>query len=226
VPPGATCCTLAFTAVIAKVIAADVPPPGAGVMTVTAAVPPVAISADGICAVIWVALTKVVVRGDPFQFSTDVATKSVPFAVSVNALPPGPTVVGLIEVSVGAGFAAGLDGDEGGDDDGGDDEGGDDDGGDDDGGDDDEDDDVLDDGGPELQLARPTTTTSRATVGRVRLGSIGSQRKLQRELILGPVRTTIKRSNVMGITSARRDAAAACFTSDRRTNILERAALR
>jgi hypothetical protein len=216
VPPGATCCTLAFTAVIAKVIAADVPPPGAGVMTVTAAVPPVAISADGICAVIWVALTKVVVRGDPFQFSTDVATKSVPFAVSVNALPPGPTVVGLIEVSVGAGFAAGLDGDEGGDDDGGDD----------DGGDDDEDDDVLDDGGPELQLARPTTTTSMATVGRVRLGSIGSQRKLQRELILGPVRTTIKRSNVMGITSARRDAAAACFTSDRRTNILERAALR
>src|ERR1019366_3042854 len=45
----------------------DVPPPGAGLTTVTVAVPFVAMSAAGIAAFNFEALTKVVARGLPFQ---------------------------------------------------------------------------------------------------------------------------------------------------------------
>jgi hypothetical protein len=52
--------------------------------TVIAALPWVAISVGRITAVICVALTNVVTRGEPFQLTTDVFTKFVPLTVSVN----------------------------------------------------------------------------------------------------------------------------------------------
>lgn len=82
----------------------DVPPPGAGFVTVTLAVPAVAISAAVIAAVSWVALINVVVLAAPLNFTTDVATNPVPFTVRVNPAPPAVALVGDIEVSVGAGL--------------------------------------------------------------------------------------------------------------------------
>ena len=91
---------------IVNVLAAEVPPPGVGLNTVTKAVPAVAMSAAVICAWSWVLLTNVVIRFVPFQRITDVMAKFDPVAVSVKAAPPATTLVGLIEVSVGAGFVA------------------------------------------------------------------------------------------------------------------------
>jgi hypothetical protein len=39
-------------------------------------------------------LTKVVVRGLPFHFTIELGTKPVPFTVSLNPGPPGPTLTG------------------------------------------------------------------------------------------------------------------------------------
>ena len=82
----------------------DVPPPGAGLVTVTVAVPAVAISAAVMAAVSCVALTNVVVLAAPLNFTTDVDTKPVPLTVSVKAAPPAVALVGESEVSVGAGL--------------------------------------------------------------------------------------------------------------------------
>jgi hypothetical protein len=73
---------------IPKVAAVDVPPPGAGFVTVTFTFPDVAISGAVIAAVTCVALTNVVVTAVPLKFTTDVETKPVPFTVSVKAVPP------------------------------------------------------------------------------------------------------------------------------------------
>ena len=73
-------------------------------MTVTFAVPAVAISAAVIAAVNCVALTNVVVLAAPLNFTTDVDTKPVPFTVRVKAAPPAVALVGEREVSVGAGL--------------------------------------------------------------------------------------------------------------------------
>ena len=54
-----------------KVAGADVPPPGAGVITVTLAVPVAAISAAEMAAVNSTECTYVVVRGDPFQSTVE-----------------------------------------------------------------------------------------------------------------------------------------------------------
>ena len=82
----------------------DVPPPGAGFVTVTVAVPAVAISAAVIAAVNCVALTNVVVLAAPLNFTTDVDTKPVPLTVRVKAAPPAVALVGEREVAVGAGL--------------------------------------------------------------------------------------------------------------------------
>src|SRR6266850_1621815 len=87
-----------------KVCAAEVPPPGAGVTTVTDAVPVAATSAAGIAAVSLVALTKVVVRAAPFHCTVLPATKLLPLAVSVKAALPTVAVVGDTDVSTGAGL--------------------------------------------------------------------------------------------------------------------------
>ena len=76
----------------------------AGFVTVTVAVPAVAISAAVIAAVNCVALTNVVVLAAPLNFTTDVDTKPVPFTVSVKAAPPAVALVGESEVTVGAGL--------------------------------------------------------------------------------------------------------------------------
>ena len=79
----------------------DVPPPEAAFVTVTLAVPAVAISATVIAAVNCVALTNVVVLAAPLNFTTDVDTKPVPFTVRVKAAPPAVALVGERELSVG-----------------------------------------------------------------------------------------------------------------------------
>jgi hypothetical protein len=83
---------------------ADVPPPGVGLVTVTVAVPAVAMSAAVIAAVSCVALTNVLVLAALLNFTTDVDTKPVPFTVRVKAAPPAVALVGEREVSVGAGL--------------------------------------------------------------------------------------------------------------------------
>src|SRR5437667_9740551 len=84
----------------------DVPPPGAGVNTVTEAVPCVAMSEAEIAAWSCVALPNVVVRSAPFQRTTDGPMKLLPVAVSVNGAPPATAVPGDRDVSVGLGFGA------------------------------------------------------------------------------------------------------------------------
>ena len=70
----------------------------------TAAVPLVAMSAAVIAAVNCVALTKVVVRFDPFHWTVEVLTKLVPYTVSVNAAPPAFAELGLRLVVAGTGL--------------------------------------------------------------------------------------------------------------------------
>ena len=94
----------AEAALIVNDTEADVPPPGAGFVTVTGAVPAAAISAAVIAAVNCVAFTNVVVLAAPLNFTTDVETKPVPFTVRVKAAPPAVALVGAREVSVGAGL--------------------------------------------------------------------------------------------------------------------------
>ena len=84
-----------------NVFAFDVPPPGPGFVTVTLIVPAVAMSAAEIAAVSWALLENVVVRGAPFQFTTEVVMNPDPFTVSVKAAPPAVTLAGEMEVTVG-----------------------------------------------------------------------------------------------------------------------------
>src|ERR1700680_1851355 len=83
---------------------ADVPPPGAGFVTVTLNDPAVAISVAVIAAVICEALTKVVGAAVPLKFTTDDELKFEPFTVRVNASPPAKAFVGDSEVIVGNGL--------------------------------------------------------------------------------------------------------------------------
>ena len=89
-----------------KLAVFEVPPPGDGLKTVTAALPGLERSLVGIEAVIWVALTNTVARSAPFQRTTDAAMKPLPLTVRTNAEPPATADVGLMLLRVGAGFAA------------------------------------------------------------------------------------------------------------------------
>src|SRR6267378_5192913 len=82
----------------------EVPPPGAGLKTVTWAVPVAAMSEAGMDAVTCVAETNVVVRADPFHCTTDPETKLLPFTVSENAAAPTMAELGLRLVVVGRGL--------------------------------------------------------------------------------------------------------------------------
>ncbi len=95
-------------ALMVNVRAFEVPPPGVGFTTVTGTVPWVTMSLAGIAAVTWPAFTNVVVRATPFQRTCEVATKLLPFTVSVNAAPPAAVLGGASDVSPGTGFAAAL----------------------------------------------------------------------------------------------------------------------
>src|SRR5690242_16648703 len=61
--------------VIVKFAALEVPPPGGGLMTVTCALPALAISPAKIAAVSCPEFTKVVARLEPFQSTREVLTK-------------------------------------------------------------------------------------------------------------------------------------------------------
>jgi hypothetical protein len=71
----------------------ELPPPGAGSVTLIAAVVAKAMFEAGTVAVNLEALTKVVSSGVLFQLMTAPETKPVPFTVRVNAGPPGAAVV-------------------------------------------------------------------------------------------------------------------------------------
>src|SRR5262249_55356507 len=90
-----------------KPSAADVPPPGAGVNTVTWDVPATAMSSAVIAACNCVALTNVVVRAGRFHRTTETLVNDEPFTVSVNAGPPTVVLGGERDVRVGAGVSAG-----------------------------------------------------------------------------------------------------------------------
>src|SRR5271155_4898103 len=90
---------------IVKTATAEVPPPGAGFVTVIFAVPAVAMSLAKIAAVSCIEPTNVVTRGLPFQFTLELLMKPPPVTVSVNAAPPAATDEGLRFETVGAGFA-------------------------------------------------------------------------------------------------------------------------
>ena len=82
----------------------EVPPPGAGLNTVTCAVPAVVMSAAVIAACNCVALTNVVVRFVPFQLTTDPLRNPVPFTVTVKAAVPAVALDGDSELTVGIGL--------------------------------------------------------------------------------------------------------------------------
>ena len=93
-------------AVIVKDRALEVPPPGAGVNTVTCAVPAAARSLAGMAALSWVALTNVVVRPPPFQRTVEADTKPLPVTVRVKAGPPWSALLGASVESTGTGLPA------------------------------------------------------------------------------------------------------------------------
>src|SRR6185436_6618450 len=88
--PGLRLAIVGTRLLIAKVRLPDVPPPGAGLTTVTVAVPAAAKSLAGIVAISCVLLTKAVGRGLLFQRTSELATKFDPLTVSV--MPPRPAV--------------------------------------------------------------------------------------------------------------------------------------
>ena len=89
---------------IVKLWAFDVPPPGAGLLTVMLAVPAVAMSFAKIDAVKLVALFRVVVRSDPFHRTVELETKLEPLTVRANPGLPAMAEFGLIPIIAGAGF--------------------------------------------------------------------------------------------------------------------------
>src|SRR2546427_175709 len=97
---------LAFGAVIVNVCGLEVPPPGAGLKTVTEAVPADAMSVAVICAVSCVPLPNVGVRGLPVHRRADELIVVRAVSVSVKAASPAVALGGEIELSVGLGFGA------------------------------------------------------------------------------------------------------------------------
>src|SRR5690349_9876271 len=92
---------------------AELPPLPTPLSTVMMDVPALAISDALIAAVSCVGETKVVVRAEPLNFTTDVAIKLVPFTVMLNAGPPALADPGCREAmtgvcAVGAGVGAGV----------------------------------------------------------------------------------------------------------------------
>src|SRR6266852_2084397 len=91
-------------AVIVNVEVLELPPPGAGLKTVTLAVPVAAMSLAEIWAVSWLSLEKVVGRSLPFQRTTELAKKFLPFRNKVKACSPSGAQLGPRELIVGTGF--------------------------------------------------------------------------------------------------------------------------
>src|SRR6266513_2748317 len=84
-----------------NVAAAEVPPPGAGLTTVTLAMPVAPMSVVSIVAVSWVGETNVVARAAPFQFIVELLTKLLPLTVSTVSGPPAGALDGLMPPRTG-----------------------------------------------------------------------------------------------------------------------------
>ena len=100
------CAVVVFTASVGLVTivngsAADVPPPGGGVKTVTCALPTAATSLAGIVACSSVEFVNVVGRSAPFNRTTDDEMKLLPLTISVNDETPAATLAGLSEMIAG-----------------------------------------------------------------------------------------------------------------------------
>src|SRR5258708_1530692 len=93
-----------------RLIGLDVPPPGAGVNTVTGAAngPPAGTSAAEMDAFSCLLLRKVVGRSLPFQRTREPGTKGAPFTVKVKSWLPSATLEGLMDVSVGTPYGTGT----------------------------------------------------------------------------------------------------------------------
>jgi hypothetical protein len=88
-----------------KLTILEVPPPGAGLVTITAAMPAEAIAAAGMAAVNCVELTNVVVGVVPPKLTIEAAIKFAPLMVSVKpAALPATVLVGDMVVIVGIGL--------------------------------------------------------------------------------------------------------------------------
>jgi hypothetical protein len=90
--------------VTVKFIGTEVPPPGAGLVTVTVSVPVEAMLDAGMAAVNCVELTNVVAGAEPLKLTIEAATKFVPLIVSVKAALPARLLFGEIVVIVGVGL--------------------------------------------------------------------------------------------------------------------------
>jgi hypothetical protein len=90
--------------VIVNVRAAEVPPPGEGLSTVTLAVLAELMSAVVIAACKLVLETKVVERVLPFHWTVDVGMKFVPVTVNVKPAPPATAELGFKDATVGEGL--------------------------------------------------------------------------------------------------------------------------
>jgi len=84
--------------------AVEVPPPGAGLKTVTATVADETKSLAKIEALSSVLLTKTVLRVWPFQWTVELLTKFEPFTVNVKLDPPAVALDGERDFSDGTGF--------------------------------------------------------------------------------------------------------------------------
>ena len=89
---------------IVKLELAEMPPPGVGLYTDTWAVPAVAISVAEMAARNCDALTKVVVRADPFHLIAEVLTNPLPLTVRVKVAAPAVAPEGDREVIDGTGL--------------------------------------------------------------------------------------------------------------------------
>ena len=90
--------------VMVKLTAFEVPPPGAGLVTVTASVPLEATPVAGMAAVSCVVLTNVVALAVPPKLTTEVVTKFVPLTVSINPALPAAILFGEIALIAGEGL--------------------------------------------------------------------------------------------------------------------------
>src|SRR3954465_4868284 len=86
----------------------DVPPPGAGLKTVTGKLPPVSRSLAGIAALSCVELMNVVVRALLLKLTTEPDMKPEPFTVRTKPAPPEVLDAGEILLIIGAGFGASM----------------------------------------------------------------------------------------------------------------------
>jgi hypothetical protein len=105
--PTITVCAGGFTATTTttlSVIAPEVPPPGAGVVTATARLPALAICPAATTAVSTVGFQYTVASPVPPNSTTDCGANPVPVTVSVVFPLPAFTVAGEIALTTGPGF--------------------------------------------------------------------------------------------------------------------------